>query len=79
MSTKPAKQDQKEPQKPENGEELGGNVQTVAEQLPEAIDTVRVRFKRGHPALAYSINEEADLPRALYEQHVGDGEFFEEI
>ncbi len=51
----------------------------TAAPLPEAAQTVKVRFKRGHPSLAYSIGEEADLPQALYDQHVGEGEFFEKI
>jgi len=79
MSTKAPKPDPKAGKPDENQPADGGNVQTKAEQLPEATETVRVKFLRSHPALAYHPGEEADLPQALYDQYLEAGPFFEKI
>lgn len=55
------------------------NAVTRAEDLPTATDTVKVKFLRSHPALAYAPGEVADLPRELYDKYLEAGPFYEAI
>jgi hypothetical protein len=55
------------------------NSETKAELLPAAPDTVKVKFLRSHPALAYAPGEVADLPRALHDKYLEDGPFYEAV
>ena len=79
MAKNQPKSDPKAEKPDESQPEDGGNVQTKAEQLPEATETVRVKFLRSHPALAYHPGEEADLPQDLYDRYLEDGPFFKQI
>ncbi len=63
----------------EVSQETIGNTQTLPEVLPKAGKTVKVKFLRSHPALAYSAGEEADLPQELFDKYQPDGPFFEKI
>ena len=77
---KPTPAATQEAQKPaENQPAAGGNSQTLPEQLPTATDTVKVKFLRSHPALAYSPGEVADLPRELYDKYLEAGPFYEAV
>lgn len=63
----------------ENKSKDDANAQTKAQDLPTATDTVRVKFLRSHPHLAYSPGEVADLPKELHDKYLEDGPFFEAV
>lgn len=63
----------------ENKPKDDANAVTKAEDLPTATDTVKVKFLRSHPSLAYSPGEVADLPRDLYDKYLEHGPFFEAV
>jgi hypothetical protein len=58
---------------------VAGSTHFFFPDVPAGPPTVKVRFKHVPAALAYSRGEVADLPQALYDQYIGEGEYFEKI
>lgn len=79
MAKQAPKPDPKDPKTVEKKDENDPNAKTEPEQLQPAADTVKVKFLRSHPALAYSPGEVADLPRELYDKYLEAGPFYEAI